>query len=384
MSNLINFVFLEKTITSNGNDLYGIRGPFLNYIFKNNLSYSVNLELKNGYKNIIPIELQGVEPLINNCPEHLIEFIKNNDVKLMLISLSDPLSQYSIDLLTEFFAKNMLLDYKKIIILNSNIGKIESFYKHCSLNYFLEESTWDKNNFFTKNSLGYTSEEIQINELDKFRNKKFICYNRNIDKVHRFALLDQFLSGKFDDSYFSFLRKIDYSAEAENYFNKELDLDFYNSKIPIELDTHNIENKQGFVVSNTFKKELFLDSCINIVTETTFYDNQLFISEKIIKPLINYQPFIIFGPSGYLTELKKYGFKTFSDFWDEGYDLIEDPFQRLDLLLNLVKSLNNKSIEEINDIYRSTKEICIYNRDLFYKLEIDSIPVILEEIDHDW
>jgi hypothetical protein len=56
----------------------------------------------------------------------------------------------------------------------------------------------------------------------------------------------------------------------------------------------------------------------------------------------------------------------------------------LDLLLNLVKSLNNKSIEEINDIYRSTKEICIYNRDLFYNLEIDSIPIILEEIGYDW
>ena len=384
MNNLINFVFLEKTIASNGGDLYGMHGPFLNYIFKNNLSYSVNLELKNGHKNIIPVELRDMRSFINSFPSYLVEFVKNNDVKLMLISLADPLSQFSINLLTDFLSKNMLLDYKKIIILNSNIGKVDSFYKHYSLNYFLEESTWDKNNFFTKNSLGYTSEEIQINELDKFRNKKFICYNRNIDKVHRFVLLDQFLSGRFDDSYFSFLRKIDYPAEAENYFNKKLDLDFYNSKIPIELDTYNIKNKEGFMVTNTFKKELFLDSCINIVTETTFYDNQLFISEKIVKPLINYQPFIVFGPSGYLTELKKYGFKTFSDFWDEGYDLIEDSFQRLDLLLNLVKSLNNKSIEEINDIYRSTKEICIYNRDLFYKLEIDSIPIILEEIGYDW
>ena len=192
------------------------------------------------------------------------------------------------------------------------------------------------------------------------------------------------MSGTFNDSYFSFLRKLDYLGEAEQYLNKKLDLDFYNSKIPIELDTHNIENKESFGSSNTFKKELFLDSCIHLVTETTFYDNELFISEKIIKPLVNYQPFIVFGPIGYLRELKKYGFKTFSDFWDEDYDLVEDSKQRLNLLLKLVKTLNNKSIKELNDIYMSTKEICIFNRNLFYNLELNSIPIILKEIENGW
>lgn len=384
MNNLINFVFLENTLVANGKDVYGHQGPFLNYIFNNSISYTVNAELRSGYKNIVPIELISESYLINNFPTDLGDFINNNDVKLLLISLSDPMNQYSINNLVDFFSKNIPIDHRKIIILNSNIGKLDSLYKQYSINYFLEEATWHKNNLFGWNSLGYVSEQIQLHELDNFRNKKFICYNRNNDKIHRFALLDEYLSGTFNDSYFSFLRKVDYLGEAEQYLNKKLDLDFYNSKIPIELDTHNIKNKESFGVSNTFKKELFLDSCINLVTETTFYDNQLFISEKIIKPLVNYQPFIVFGPSGYLRELNKYGFKTFSDFWDEDYDLVEDPMQRLNLLLKLVKTLNNKSIEEVNDIYRSTKEICIFNRNLFYNLELNSIPVILKEIENEW
>ena len=190
MNNLINFVFLENNSFVNGKDVYGQHGPFLNYIFNNNFSYTTNSELKDGYRNIIPIELITASYIINNFPTHLSDFINNNDVKLLLVSLSDPLSQYLVDTLTEFFSKSTSIDSKKIIILNSNVRKIESLYKHYSFNYFIEEYTWSKDNLFTWNSLGYLSEQIQLHELDNFRNKKFICYNKNNDKIHRFALLD--------------------------------------------------------------------------------------------------------------------------------------------------------------------------------------------------
>jgi len=49
-----------------------------------------------------------------------------------------------------------------------------------------------------------------------------------------------------------------------------------------------------------------------------------------------------------------------------------------------VKHLNNKTIEELNDIYRSTKDICIYNRNLFYSLKNDTLKVIFEEIKNEW
>jgi hypothetical protein len=135
---------------------------------------------------------------------------------------------------------------------------------------------------------------------------------------------------------------------------------------------------------DTFKKELFLDSCINLVTESSFVGNELFLSEKILKPILSYQPFIVFGPYGYLNRLKEYGFKTFSDFWDEGYDNIESPHDRIDVLINLVRTLNNLSIEEMNELYQKTKNICIYNRELFYSLKVDSINKILNKIENEW
>jgi hypothetical protein len=123
---------------------------------------------------------------------------------------------------------------------------------------------------------------------------------------------------------------------------------------------------------------------VNIVTESSFVNNELFLSEKIIKPIVSYQPFIVFGPYGYLEELKKYGFKTFSEFWDESYDTIKSPKQRIIALINLVRKLNELSIEEMNKLYQKTKDICIYNRNLFYSLEIDTLKEILNNIENEW
>jgi hypothetical protein len=127
-----------------------------------------------------------------------------------------------------------------------------------------------------------------------------------------------------------------------------------------------------------------LNSCVHIVTETSFQNNELFLSEKGLKPIIMYQPFIVFGPSGYLKRLKIYGFKTFSDFWDESYDDIEDHRKRLDLLIKLVNELNKKSIEELNELYKKTKDICIYNRGIFDSLELNTFSKIFKQIENEW
>ena len=166
----------------------------------------------------------------------------------------------------------------------------------------------------------------------------------------------------------------------------QLKLEEYTSKLPIELDTKNINentNLTRFRTNNTFKKDLFLNSCINIVTETTFEQNELFISEKIIKPIIGYQPFIVIGPYQYLKELKNLGFKSFSNFWDESYDEIINPKERYFAIEKIILELNNKTIDEINEIYPKTKNICIYNRKVFDNYEEDSLTNIIKQIENE-
>ena len=114
-----------------------------------------------------------------------------------------------------------------------------------------------------------------------------------------------------------------------------------------------------------------------------FY-NELFISEKIFKPILSYQPFIVLGPVNYLKRLKYYGFKTFDNFWDESYDKIEDSSKRYDKVLQTILELNKKSIDELNNLYKSLKEICIYNRNHFVNLKINTFDSTLKKIENEW
>lgn len=396
MIDSLNFVFLNNNMDiSNGEGVYSRRGPFLHYIEANNISRTFDSKLKEGYRNVLLIEIDSGGYSVKDIPRGLIQFINENDIKLIIAGLPDPTAKETYQFsLTTLNSKN--LDFNKLIYIDTNLqlSQIKTPFPHkvFTFNFFIEEALWSKQSLYDHtNELEYVSEPILPEELNTFRNKKFLCFNRSLDKAHRFMLLEEYLKGTFNDSYFSFIRPIDYATENrlfyEQYYGVELVdnlVDDYNKHIPIELDTHKTENKYSFRVSNTLKKELFLDSCINLVTETTFTKNELFLSEKILKPILSYQPFIVFGPQGYLKELRKYGFKTFSDFWDESYDDIENSVDRMKALLSLVKALNNKSIEELNDIYKSTIDICVHNRNLFYSLEIDTLKVILEEIKNEW
>jgi len=109
----------------------------------------------------------------------------------------------------------------------------------------------------------------------------------------------------------------------------------------------------------------------------------VFLSEKIIKPLIGYQPFIVLGPYQYLKELKNLGYKTFSEFWDESYDEIKNAEERYFAVEKIILELNKKNIDEINEIYQKIKNICIYNRKVFDNYDIDSIPNIIKQIENE-
>jgi hypothetical protein len=382
MGSLLNFVFLKNTCEYNGDETYAMQGPIFYYIERKNYSYTINSEIKVGYKNILLIEGNKIFESLLNIPDNIYDFIQNNDIKLLFTSIPDPT-----DILTFINACNYLktkLPKEKYHLIDSNTRLPDIF----TFDFFVEEAVFNKDqNFLDElNPLGYISEEIHVNELDKFRNKKFLCFNRNIDKPHRISLLYEYLNNNYTDSYFTFLMKTENYAKryGEYMNNKGIKAEYFNKHIPIELDTQNVSDKSNFNSTNTFKKELFLNSCINLVTETSFERNELFISEKVFKPIINYQPFIVLSAYGYLKKLRSYGFKTFSDFWDESYDYIENPDDRFKKLLQIIRELNSKTIEELNELYKNVKHICIHNKQVFDSLEIDTLEKILKNIENEW
>jgi hypothetical protein len=216
-------------------------------------------------------------------------------------------------------------------------------------------------------TLGYKTEWIDESEINNVRTKYFVCLNRNSQKPFRYTF-GCFLEAKnmWNKIYASFLKK---SENRAIYLTgvEEFDLAIKNSeesfmvKIPIEVDTQNSEDKESFEVARAFKKEIYLDSYIYIVTETNF-EKDIFLTEKICNPMIVLQPFIIFGAYSYLKYLQSLGFKTFDGFIDESYDTIQNDEQRYLKVCLEIERISNLPIDELHNWYNSIKDILIHNR----------------------
>jgi len=101
----------------------------------------------------------------------------------------------------------------------------------------------------------------------------------------------------------------------------------------------------------------------NLVTETTFFDKDtLFVSEKVYKPMLFGQPFIVVGSPGILSLLKEQGYETFSPYINEDYDKIIDPAIRLKAIIKEIDRLCNMSEREIRETMGALHGVCVRNR----------------------
>ena len=78
-------------------------------------------------------------------------------------------------------------------------------------------------------------------------------------------------------------------------------------------------------------------------------------------------PFIIVGSQGSLRKLKDIGYKTFDDFWDEGYDDCDSYKDRVNRIIPILLSLKSKNFEELISIREEMKEVIDYNFKLYNK-----------------
>jgi len=108
------------------------------------------------------------------------------------------------------------------------------------------------------------------------------------------------------------------------------------------------------------------DAFWHIVTETVFYYDKLHLTEKIFKPIVSKQPFMLLAAPGNLAYLKSYGFKTFDSVIDESYDNIVDNDARIEAVVRQLHWYCNLSPDEKIDIIQRLDPIIDYNFHHFY------------------
>jgi len=115
------------------------------------------------------------------------------------------------------------------------------------------------------------------------------------------------------------------------------------------------------------------DSLVYVPTETVYFGRRIHITEKTFKAIALEMPFVLVAPAGSLAYLREYGFKTFAGIFDESYDLETNDIVRIEKVAQLLKDLNNLSVNERQQIHQACLPIVEHNYHHFYRGEFANI-----------
>jgi hypothetical protein len=143
-----------------------------------------------------------------------------------------------------------------------------------------------------------------------------------------------------------------YPEYKENYeFAKN-----HNFLIPTELDVNLNENR-----ASEYNRFFYENTFCSLTSETLVSGDILFFSEKTFKPIYNLQPFLFLGNPFSLKKLKEFGYKTFSDWWDESYDEEIDYLKRIKKIAKVMEEICEWSEEKCFSITQEMEELLIHN-----------------------
>lgn len=105
----------------------------------------------------------------------------------------------------------------------------------------------------------------------------------------------------------------------------------------------------------------YAQSWFSVATDTEMRDRPSRITEKLLKPLLNFHPMIVLGNPGALSMVREYGFRTFPEIIDESYDEARDPRRRFELAYAEVARLCGLDDDAWSRLEGAIEETLLFN-----------------------
>ena len=242
----------------------------------------------------------------------------------------------------EEFCKNNDVPINKTLVLHSNV-RLEREYSY-SFDYFFIEC---------KRLLKFNPDYGRVNHLWNLKKEKIYNCLSHSENKHRTIIFEGLRERKL------------WKYGFVSYIGKGVYL-------PKNIEERKSEDS-GWRWDTLIPK-LVSKTYFNIVTEThneiekDF--NDLFITEKTCKALIT-QPFILVGNYGTLKYIKEKGFETYPELFDESYDLIKNPKDRLNFILDEIERVCNMDKNELEEIFKSILWKIEHNRKIILNFKDD-------------
>jgi hypothetical protein len=217
----------------------------------------------------------------------------------------------------------------------------------------------------------------QHENFEKQTAKTFLIYNRawSGTREYRVKFVDHLVEKKLFDQCLTKFNPVDPGTGCHYR-----DFEFLNQ---CWRPTHYLESYFG---PNDASSDCSADFCtqdyksteIEIVLETLFDDARLHLTEKSLRPMACRQPFILAATAGSLSYLRSYGFQTFHSVWDETYDSIQDPAQRLEAVVELCQEIAGWDSSTRQRKITMARQIAAENQKHFFSK--DFFDAIIDEL----
>lgn len=204
--------------------------------------------------------------------------------------------------------------------------------------------------------------EDQIGYCDRDHEDKFVLQLSRMNRTHRMYANYMLYNSPSRDYALISQDKIPEGIQLSNV--PEADFNEWKKVLPLTTD------HTDFTVNwaNDLGQQLYSKTMFSVVLETHFNDRggtSLFFSEKTFKPIVNRQPFIIFGQPGINHMLRALGFKTYEDWFDLGFDFEQDEYFKYKLILKqvdkLVEQMSKMTKQQRINWRFKNKELLEYN-----------------------
>ena len=221
----------------------------------------------------------------------------------------------------------------------SNIEQLHQLGIDKKYYYWCGESSW----FWWMMQEQYQNKKFTVDHSTK---KYDFLYLNKYPRSHRVQLFKRLESlNLLDNSLYSFLSE-----------GKRLNAQY-------ELPWVDVDNYPEYGRDQDIYELPYNHSAYNIVSET--HDRgDTFVTEKIWKPVIMQQMFVVHSTPHYLETLRELGFQTFHSVLDESYDEEQDAGKRIDKIVELCKWLKDQDPVKM---YKATESIRKHNAEHFFK-----------------
>jgi len=290
------------------------------------------------------------EPLVPEIVQQLVERYDQSGGKIKILCTSEISEQ------VDRYCKEYNLH--SLYYLFHGFASLDWYRGHHSLNYYTKLKTRYKKDFISYNRL--------INDDRSYR-------SYFVSQLVKNEMLDNGLvSFNVNDSLNDWRDEVASDNTKLSEHAKQQIEQYLATTFKLTIDKEQVLGSASASIPHTIERLDYnndtpdYDAFWHIVTETVFYYPKLHLTEKIFKPIVSKQPFMLLAAPGNLEYLRSYGFKTFDGIIDESYDSIQDPDARVNHVVNQLLWYCKLTQKEKREIAQECQSIVDYNFNHFY------------------